>query len=210
MALATLEQSAPLSSAEFATIDLDRVTEIARRHQLVGEFLKSEGYSALLVQSTANFAWLTGGASPVRCGEPGAHASLFITPEARVVVCNNAETPHYFEHLVAGLGFQLKERPWSEPRATMLADLCRGRKVVSDVPGPGIAADVGLYLQGMRLPLGPWDIGRLRSAGKLVAHAVEATGRGLAPPSHRSGYRGRIGASVDAAWRRTDPLAGLG
>lgn len=192
MALATLEQSAPLSSAEFATLDLDRVTEIARRHQLVGAFLKNEGYAALLVQSPANFAWLTAGAGPVRNGEPGGHASLFITPEARVVVCNNAETPHYFEHLVAGLGFQLKERPWSEPRATMLADLCRGRKVAGDLPGAGVAADVGLHLQGMRLPLGPWDIGRLRAAGKLVAHAVEATGRGLTPGRTEADIAGEL------------------
>lgn len=178
MALETLEYSAPLSSAEFATIDLDRITEIARRHQLVAAFLKNEGYTALLAQSPANFAWLTASEHPVRCGDAASNAAIFITPEARVIVCNNAETAQYFEERVAGLGFQLKERPWTEPRALMLADLCRGRKVASDVPIAG-AIDVGLHLTGMRLPLTEYDVTRMRAAGRLVAHAVEATGRAL-------------------------------
>lgn len=177
MALVTLEHSAPLSSAEFATIDLERMTEVARRHQAIGTFLRDEGYSALLLQNPANIAWLTASEHPVRCGA-STIASLFVTPEARVIVCNNAETTQYCEHLAAGLGFQLKERSWTEPRTSMLADLCRGRKVASDGCHPG-TVDVGLHVQGMRLPLAEYDINRLRQAGRLVAHAVEATGRGL-------------------------------
>lgn len=177
MALVTLEHSAPLSSAEFATIDLERMTEIARRHQAVGAFLKNEGYSALLLQSPANIAWMTAGEHPVRCGA-STTASLFVTPDARVVVCNNAETTQYCEHLAAGLGFQLKERSWTEPRSSMLSDLCRGRKVASDGCLAG-TVDVGLHVQGMRLPLSTFDINRIRQTGRLVAHAVEATGRGL-------------------------------
>lgn len=177
MALVTLEHSAPLSSAEFATIDLERMTEVARRHQAIGNFLRDEGYSALLLQNPANIAWLTAGNQPSRCGASSL-ASLFVTPDARVIVCNNAETSLYCEHLAAGLGFQLKERSWTEPRSSMLADLCRGRKVASDSCLSG-TTDVGLHVQGMRLPLSEYDLNRLRQAGKLVAHAVEATGRGL-------------------------------
>ncbi len=177
MALVTLEHSAPLSSAEFATIDLERMTEVARRHQAIGNFLRDEGYSALVLQSPANIAWLTAADHPARCGA-STTASLFVTPDARVIVCNNAETTQYCEHLAAGLGFQLKERSWTEPRSSMLADLCRGRKVASDGCMAG-AVDVGLHVQGMRLPLSSFDINRIRQAGRLVAHAVEATGRGL-------------------------------
>ena len=60
----------------------------------------------------------------------------------------------------------------------LLADLCRGRTVASDT-GFGRTPDIGLRLTGLRLPLVSFDQDRLRFAGKLVAHAVEATARGL-------------------------------
>lgn len=180
MSLATLDISTPLSSAEFATIDLDRVTEVARRHRLLGEFLRSEGYTAALLESPANFAWLTVSDGSRRCTSSACSPALFVTPEARVIVCNNVDTPLLFEHEVAGLGFQLKERPWSEPRHVMITDLCRGRRVAGDTPR-GHITDVNVHLQGMRMPLSEYDVGRLRAAGRMVAHAVEATARGLTP-----------------------------
>jgi Xaa-Pro dipeptidase len=180
MTLATLEHSAPLSSAEFATLDLDRVTEVARRHRLIAEFLRKESYSALLIQCPVNFSWLTVGGGSLRCGSCTSSPALFVTPDARVMVCNNVDTPLLFEHEVAGLGFQLKERPWTEPRSVMVGDLCRGRRVACDIPAPN-AIEVGLHLQGMRLPLSDYDITRLRAGGRFIAHAVEATARGLVP-----------------------------
>lgn len=191
MSLATLEQSVPLSSAEFATIDLDRVTEVARRHQLICEFLRAEGYSAMLLQSAANFAWLTAGGMGHRCSTSSCSPSLFVTPEARVVVCNNVDTPLLFEHEVAGLGFQLKERPWTEPRQVMLQDLCRGRKVAGDLPMKNVI-EVGEHLQGMRLPLSDYDVQKLKAAGRLVAHAVEATARGLVAGREESEIAGEL------------------
>lgn len=191
MSLATLEQSAPLSSAEFATIDLDRVTEVARRHRVLSEFLRAEGYNAALLQLPCNFAWMTAGSSSVRCSTTACAPSLFITPEARVVVCNNVDTPLLFEHEVGGLGFQLKERPWSEPRAIMLTDLCRGRRVAGDVAHKHII-DVNVHLQGMRVPLPDYDVQRLRAGGRLVAHAVEATARSLSPGRQESEIAGEL------------------
>src|SRR5262249_44529532 len=84
----------------------------------------------------------------------------------------------YFESDVPGMGFQLKERPWFEPRPVMVSDLCRGRRVASDT-GVNGTDDVSLMLLGMRLPLSMLDISRLRTAGAHIAHAVEATSRAL-------------------------------
>lgn len=191
MSLVTLEQSVPLSSAEFATIDLDRVTAVAQRHQMVSEFLRAEGYTAMLLQSPGNFAWMTVGGIGLRCTTSSCAPSLFITPEARVVVCNNVDTALLFEHEVAGLGFQLKERPWTEPRQVMLQDLCRGRRVAGDVPMKHVI-EVNEHLQGMRLPLPDYDIQRLKTAGRLVAHAVEATARGLVEGREESEIAGEL------------------
>ena len=176
MSSTKVDLSDPLSSGEFATIDAPRMAEIDRRHSLIREFLDREGYSALLLQQPANFAWMTAGALNQRGGNTGTTGSIFVTPEARLIACSNANTSQFFESDIAGLGFQLKERPWFEPRSIMISDLCRGRRVASDT-GVNGSDEVGLMLLGMRLPLSDYDTAHLRHAGKMITHAVEATAR---------------------------------
>ena len=173
-----VDLSDPLDSAEFAAVDTERLGEIATRHQRIAEFLRQEGYAALLIQQPSNFAWLTAGGCNERGGSTGSTGALFVTPDARVIVCSNADTAQFFEVEVGNMGFQLKERPWFEPRAVMLADLCRGRRVASDSPFNG-TTDVSMPLLGMRLPLSDFDTARMREGSKLLTHAVEATARGL-------------------------------
>jgi len=178
MSLSTVDLSDPRSSGEFAAIDVERAAEITRRHSLIREFLEREDYAAMLLQQPTNFAWLTCGGDNQRGGHTGTTGSLFITPDARVIICSNADTAQYFECEVSGLGFQLKERPWFEPRSVMVSDLCRGRRVASDSCANG-TDDASLMLLGMRLPLSEYDLIRLRESGRNIAHAVEATARGL-------------------------------
>ncbi|MEI8019589.1 MAG: M24 family metallopeptidase [Schlesneria sp.] len=187
MGFSTVDLSDPLSSGEFATLDLVRMTEIDRRHYLIREFLEHENYAALLLQQPANFAWLTGGGLNQRGGMTGNSGCVFVTPDARLIACSNADTAQFFESDVAGLGFQLKERPWFEPRAVMVADLCRGRRVASDT-GVNGTDDVSLRLLGMRLPLNDYDIEHIREAGRLLTHGIEATARAFT--------RGRTEAEV--------------
>ncbi len=186
-----LDRSEPFSSAEFATVDGDRVTEVARRHKLIIEFLEQEGYDALLLQNPANMTWLTAGGNFEYGGRSGSSAALFITTEARVIVCNNIDTPQILDFQAPHLGFQLKERNWTEPRAVLLSDLCRGRKVASDLPFPA-TTDVGPRMLGLRLPLSPYDVEKLRAGGRAVAHAVEATLRALRPGRTESEIAGEI------------------
>ncbi|MBM4077896.1 MAG: hypothetical protein FJ267_19890, partial [Planctomycetes bacterium] len=170
--------SDPLSSAEFAIVDTERLDEITTRHRQIADFLRQEKFAAMLIQQPSNFAWLTAGASNERGGSTGLSGSLFVTPEARVIICTNADTAQFFETEVNNMGFQLKERPWFEPRSQMLADLCRGRKVASDSGFPG-TSDVHSALFGLRSPLSEYDRGRLRTGGQLLTHAIEATARGI-------------------------------
>lgn len=178
MSVSAVDLSDPLSSGEFATIDMDRMAEVTRRQELVRDFLQRENYCALLLQQPANFAWMTVGGQNQPGGLTGQTGSLFVTPDARVIVCSNADTAQYFESDVAGLGFQLKERPWYEPRSVMVGDLCRGRRVASD-SGVNDSDDVSLLLLGMRLPLSDFDQDRMRNAGRHLTHAIEATARAM-------------------------------
>ncbi|WP_373650282.1 M24 family metallopeptidase [Schlesneria sp. DSM 10557] len=178
MSPSSVDLSDPLSSAEFAVIDEQRRAEIDRRHALVRDLLEREGYAALLIQQPGNFAWITGGQLNQRGGLTGQTGAVFVTPDARLIACSNANTAQFFEAEVSGLGFQLKERPWFEPRGVMVSDLCRGRRVASDT-GVNGTDDVSLLLLGMRLPLSDYEVSSMREAGKIIAHAVEATARGM-------------------------------
>lgn len=191
MSLMTLEAAVPLSSNEMATIDAERLTAVTRRHQIVADFLRERGFSALLLQMPENFAWFTAGGGIRRCHHCEGEPCLFLTPEARVLVCNNVDTALFFEHEVSGLGFQLKERPWTESRQVMLADLCRGRKVASDVEGPNWVG-VGPELFSLRTPLDDYDSHSMRLGGRILAHALEATIRGLKPGRTETEIAGEI------------------
>ena len=173
-----VDLSDPQSSAEFAAVDTNRLGEIATRHQRLAEFMRQEGFAAILLQQPSNFTWFTVGGNNERGGATGATGSLFITPDARVVACSNVDTAQFFESEVSNMGFQLKERPWTEPRSVMLSDLCRGRKVACDTVFPG-TTDISLRMPGLRLPLSDYDQKLMREAAKRLTHAIEATARAM-------------------------------
>src|SRR5579872_4681419 len=119
----------PLSSGEFEFTDPDRYEDIDRKQERVAEFLSRKKYDALLLKQPCNFAWFTVGADCPRHAGGDSSASLFITPEARVVVTNNVDSGQLFDRQLGGLGFQLKQRPWHDGQASLIEDLCRGRNV---------------------------------------------------------------------------------
>lgn len=176
MAILTYSPGEPPSSAEMPVTNPDRSADIELKQKLVAEFLTSHQYDALLLQNPANFSWFTSGGNCARSGSSEAMAALFITPEARVVVTTNVASPQLFDHELSGLGFQLKERDWSEPRHGLIDDLCRGRTVASDSGWPG-THDVSVQLTNMQLPVTALEAERLRELGRQLAHAIEATCR---------------------------------
>lgn len=163
-------------SGEFRINSPERGVDIEQKHRAVAEFLESHHYDALLLQKPSNFAWFTSGGDCTRAGSSETIAAVFITPDARVIVSSNVDSAEIFERELLGLGFQLKERPWHEPRHLLIDDLCRSRTVASDT-GFGHADDVSPQLAGLRTPLTVLECERMRELGRLVSHAVEATAR---------------------------------
>jgi Xaa-Pro aminopeptidase len=166
----------PKSSGEIHAVDPQRLVDIETKQRAVAEFLDSHRLDALLIQDPRNFAWFTSGADNTRGGSSETTAALFITPDARVVMTGNADTAQLFDREIGGLGFQLKERPWHEPRSALISDVCHGRSVASDF-NCGHTSDVSAQLTGLRIPLTSLECERLRELGTIVAHAVEATAR---------------------------------
>ncbi|MHC4875118.1 MAG: M24 family metallopeptidase [Planctomycetota bacterium] len=166
------------ASGEYHAIDVERFNLIESRHQRLGELIREQSLDGLLLTQPSNFAWLTVGCDSTRGSWNDTVASLFITPEARVVLSRNTDATQLFDRSLAGLGFQLKERVWTEDREVLMSDICRSRNVACDRLFEG-CPDISPHLAGMRLPLAPVEMKSLIHAGAVLAHAVEATGRGF-------------------------------
>lgn len=155
-------------------LDKDRLADVDLKHTRVRRLLTEAGADALLLQDPANIAWFTAGADPTRCTADGSQTSIFVTDDARLFATNAIDSTQLFEREAFGLGFQLKQREWFQPHGTLIEDLCRGRRVVSDSGFEGtrnIAKDVAKQRQ----PLTDLEVDRIRRLSKVLVHAVETT-----------------------------------
>lgn len=91
--MANLVEPPPFqSSGELPVISPERANDIDLKHERVAQFLKENRLAALLLQRPANLAWFTSGADFTRHGSSETTASLFLLPEARVVLTSNVES----------------------------------------------------------------------------------------------------------------------
>ena len=176
MTVLTLPSAEPVSSGEFQIPDLGRIGRVERRHETLRELLAHSSFDGLLLTDPANLAWLTAGSRLQLHGQGEQQPAVFLTPEARLLVCTSSESGQLFDREINGLGFQLKERPWEEPRHVLLDDLTRGRRVACDHGRPG-CGDVARELLAIRGTLDEDDAAALRTVGAETAQAVEATCR---------------------------------
>lgn len=178
MTIVAVNAHAPISSGEIPTTDPRRAIDVDQKQQQVIELLEKNQLDALLLQSPENIAWFTAGADLTRSGSGESIATVFITPDARLVACSNVDADQIFDRAIPGLGFQVKSRPWYEPLSQLVKDLCKGRKVASDT-GLDQTLNVSEQLKSLRFPLTELEGERIREVGKLVSHAVEATARSV-------------------------------
>ncbi|MBI5757550.1 MAG: M24 family metallopeptidase [Planctomycetales bacterium] len=191
MSSATIEAARPVSSGEFFLADPAHFEIVELRQKQVAEFLKSRQCDAMLLQRPWNFSWFTAGGSSLRFNSSDVTAALFLTPDSRVIVTSGVDSGQIFDREVSGLGFQIKERPWHQPRNVLIEDLCRGRRVLSDCGFPGTKEDAAT-IDSLRLPLQALECERLTELGKIVAHAVEATARHVEPGQSESEIAGEV------------------
>src|SRR5262245_16228306 len=208
---ATAELQAPISSP---TLDInltspsDRRADVDAKQTRLAEFLKEIGCDGLLVLAPENFAWLTAGGSARGIIDPQAMPALYCSGDGRWVLCSNVDTQRLFDEEVDGMGFQLKEWNWHQGRAGLLADVCQGRKVASDLPW-GDCEVVGPRLLAARLRMTSYESACYRALGLIVSHALEATGRTIAVGeserevagqlAHRLIHRGATPAMITVA-----------
>lgn len=165
----------PTTAASQPLVDLtpDRRAAVDGRQELVAALLQELSCEGLLVSEPENVAWLTSGAAARGVIDPASAPCLFFTRDQRWVLCGNVDSQRLFDEEVDGLGFLLKEWPWHWGREQLLADLCHGRKLSSDLRRTDTDC-VGEQLRRKRRTLDSYDQACYAALGEIVAHALEA------------------------------------
>jgi Xaa-Pro aminopeptidase len=157
-----------------------RRDDVETKHQRIRDFLDATGQDAVVLGMADSVSWFTSGGDlgqDLGCGP--ATILLFINRTSRAVIADNVQSSRVFEEELAGLGFQLKERPWYDDPFQVAAELCHNKRVANDMGGPGCSqlrrgADA---LRALRWRLTPLERQRLRELGRTLTLAVEATCR---------------------------------
>ena len=163
--------------------DVDRKRrrdDVEEKHQRIRDFLDRTNQDAVVLGRADSIAWFTSG------GELGqgtfsddSSVLLFVNRKCRAVVADNVQSCRVFEEELAGLGFQLKERPWFDDPEKVVAELCHNKRIATDLPGTGFTQWRRTLdpLRDLRRRLTPLERQRLRELGRTLALAVEATCR---------------------------------
>ena len=158
-----------------------RRADVQAKHERLLDYLDRTGHDAVLLGRADSLAWFSsGGDFTVDNATEAGSAWAFVNRKCRSLFCDNVQSARLFEEEVAGLGFQLKERPWTDDPDAFLADFCRSKSIATDAPHPGLI-DASADLKTVRYPLTPLERQRLRELGRTLALAVEAACRNFHP-----------------------------
>ncbi len=157
-----------------------RRDDVEAKHQRIRHYLDATGQDAVVLGMADSLSWFTsGGDLGQDLGNGPSTVLMFINRTSRAVITDNVQSSRVFEEEVAGLGFQLKERPWYDDPFQVVAELCHNKRAATDMNGYGCSqarreADA---LRALRRRLTHLERQRLRELGRTLALAVEATCR---------------------------------
>lgn len=169
-----------LDALDLHQINRDRYDAVEQNMVRAVELLEKTRYQGMLLTCPENFAWFTAGGDS-RLGKPSHPlAYLFITSQGRVILTTDAVAPQLFDQEIAGLGFQLKERLWTEGLDQLADEICRGRSVMSD-SGWGRTRNLGEEIDVLRQDLSPYALNQQQQISQSLAAVVEHRARQLKP-----------------------------
>jgi len=155
--------------------------ELDSKLSCIYELLDRHNLDALYLQRISSFAWATcGAASYINTATSTGEASVLITRDARYLLTNNIEEPHYDkEEKLKAQGWEFQISPWYEP-ASAFERLTKGLRVGGDVSQPG-AIDLSSAVTELRMNLLPEEQDRFCEVARLSAGAMEAAVRAAQP-----------------------------
>jgi Xaa-Pro dipeptidase len=146
--------------------------ELEEKLRRVRGFLAQHALEGVLLSTTANFAWITGGGSN-RVGavtEVGP-AAMLVTLTGRYLVADEVEAPRLLEEELVGQGVEPLTFPWYAPDAAGAVRRVVDGRVAADVPTPGLEALPGDFVE-LRWSLTPAEVERYRWVGKHAGIAM--------------------------------------
>ncbi len=155
-----------------------RRADIDAKQAVLAAVLAEVGCEGVILLVPAHLNWFTGGLNLRGLFAEGERPGVFANGRTRWLVCSNADTQRLFDEELDGLGFMLKEWQWATGRPQLLGDLVSGKKIATDRPFPNMPLVVERLRHELR-PVYPCDRVRLTELGQDVAHALEATARGM-------------------------------
>jgi len=158
--------------------------ELQTKEQRVRELMDTEGLDALAISGIGNFAWITcGGSNFVGVAAEVGVASAIITRDAKLIVCDNIESPRIRDEEVAGQGFEFATCAWYESnRDKIVCGITKGGVLGSDTPMEG-AKNIASALDTYRYSLTPAEVERYRwlgtNTGECLAEAASRVAPGM-------------------------------
>lgn len=153
--------------------------EIEEKQRRVNALLKREGFDALLLSTSAGFAWFSGGGDcHVNIAEETGVGALLVRPDSTTLLTNNVERGRLLEEELAGCGFQDHASLWTEDALPdALQRLAPNEKIAADVPLPGVTPRPEA-IAALRRSLTQAEVERYRALGRDVGEAIgEAAGQ---------------------------------
>ena len=169
-----------------------RRLDVDAKHKRIIALLDATGHDAALLTRADSIAWFTAGGDLGRgFGSEQGSVAVFVNRACRAVLADNVQSARAFEEEVAGLGFQLKERPWHQDPWRIVAELTHGRSAASDGPAPGLSSEPGAF-RSLRFPLTTLERRNLRALGRSLALAIESTCRAIRPGDAEADVAGQL------------------
>lgn len=150
--------------------------ELDEKLQQVRAFLQHRELDGVLLGTTANFAWISGGGSN-RVGEASevGAAAVLVTREGRHLVADEVEAPRLLEEELAGHSVEALTFPWHAPDAAGAVRRVVSGRVAADVAMPGLEPLPAEFAE-LRWSLTPAEVERYRwvgeHAGIAMTHAL--------------------------------------
>jgi Xaa-Pro aminopeptidase len=171
---------------------VSRRVDVDEMHRRMIAFLQAMGHDSAILTRADSIAWFTGGADlALDLGSEQAAVALYISPTTRAVLTENVQSSRVFEEELAGLGFQLKERPWHRDASRIIADLAQNKKIATDGHHPGLIPE-NERLSSLRRPMTDRERKAFRALGRTISQAVEATCRSIQPGETEADVAGNL------------------
>ncbi len=162
--------------------------EIQDKQDRLTRAAQEAGLQGILLATHHNIAWLTGGCSNrVDASREAGSARLLITADnRRYLLANAIEMPRLLDEVLAGLGFEPVEYPWTDDQRAAFAVQTARRllsgdaRIGADWPLPD-TSPMEPTIARVRARLTAQEVDRYRTLGRDVGRVVGDVCRALAP-----------------------------